>query len=221
MADSFTAWLTELLNNNSVDGDVFGEYISGSLDTIEGCNGEEVMETLTDILAGCVEDQRTCETLCKEIAQRWLVEKEQKMIELKTEGQSSSILSSIGSVPPTSTNRKQGTAAAVASKAPGLSVSEKDKLLAQYGCEEYEDGEEPIRLPATAATQKQSDFGDMFENINGSSVLEEQRVLRDQQKVAHESKVERDKQNRVTQKQKALDRKEKEKKRTQKQEKRR
>ncbi len=55
MADhSFTAWLTELLNNNSVDGDVFGEYISGSLDTIEGCNGEEVMETLTDILAGCV-----------------------------------------------------------------------------------------------------------------------------------------------------------------------
>lgn len=60
------------------------------------------------------------------------------MIELKTEGQSSSILSSIGSVPPTSTNREQGTAAAVASKAPGLSVSEKDKLLAQYGCEEYE-----------------------------------------------------------------------------------
>ncbi len=51
MADNFTAWLTELLNNNSVDGDVFGEYISGS---IEDCNGEEVMETLTDILAGCV-----------------------------------------------------------------------------------------------------------------------------------------------------------------------
>ncbi len=68
------------------------------------------------------------------------------------------------------------------------------------------------------------DFGDMFdmfENINCSSVVDEQRILRDQQKAAHESKVEKDKQNRVTQKQKVLDRKEKEKKRTQKQEKRR
>ncbi len=52
--DSFVVWLTELLNSHNVDGDVFGEYISGSLDTMESCSEEELRETLVDTLAGCV-----------------------------------------------------------------------------------------------------------------------------------------------------------------------
>lgn len=66
-----------------------------------------------------------------------------------------------------------------------------------------------------------SDYGGLLENLNRASVVEEQNLLREKLKVAHEVKVEKDKQNKVAQKQKAMERKEKEKKRTQKQEKRR
>ncbi len=54
MAESFVAWLTELLNSHNVDGDVFGEYISGSLEAMESCSEEEIREALVDTLAACV-----------------------------------------------------------------------------------------------------------------------------------------------------------------------
>ena len=54
MASSFSSWLTELLNSKSIDGDVFGEYISGSLDSMEDSSQEKIRETLIDILSGCV-----------------------------------------------------------------------------------------------------------------------------------------------------------------------
>ena len=54
MASSFAMWLTELLNSKSIDGDVFGEYISGSLDSMEDASQEEIRETLIEILSGCV-----------------------------------------------------------------------------------------------------------------------------------------------------------------------
>ena len=54
MASSFASWLTELLNSKSIDGDVFGEYISGSLDSMEDASQEEIRETLVEILSGCV-----------------------------------------------------------------------------------------------------------------------------------------------------------------------
>ena len=66
---------------------------------------------------------------------------------------------------------------------------------------------------------KPSDL-DLFINMNAASVLEQQKLQREKHKVAHEAKVEKDKQSRQVQKQKVQDRREKEKKRTQKQERR-
>ena len=68
-------------------------------------------------------------------------------------------------------------------------------------------------------TAKPSDL-DLFINMNAASVLEQQKVQRETAKMAHDAKVEKDKQNRQVQKQKVQDRREKEKKRTQKQERR-
>ncbi len=57
--------------------------------------------------------------------------------EMKTEAQSSSLLSSIASVP-TPASRQPLSSDSMARKAPGLTYSEKDKLLAQYDCVDYE-----------------------------------------------------------------------------------
>ncbi len=50
----FRSWLSESLNAAGVDGDVFGDYISGTLDTLEGDSTEEVIECVVEILEGCM-----------------------------------------------------------------------------------------------------------------------------------------------------------------------
>lgn len=47
-------WLSELLNSVGVDGEVYGEYISGTLATMEESSQSEMEEALVDILTGCV-----------------------------------------------------------------------------------------------------------------------------------------------------------------------
>ena len=51
---NFDSWLKQLLDSHDVDGEVFGEYISGTLSTIEDPTGDEITENLSDILSGCV-----------------------------------------------------------------------------------------------------------------------------------------------------------------------
>lgn len=53
MAD-FDSWLVDLLNSNGIDGEVFGEYIGGTLCTMKGSSKEEIEEALNEILSGCV-----------------------------------------------------------------------------------------------------------------------------------------------------------------------
>lgn len=52
--EDFDSWLKQLLDSHSVDGEVFGEYISGTLRTIENPSVDEITENLADILSGCV-----------------------------------------------------------------------------------------------------------------------------------------------------------------------
>ena len=54
MDGNFESWLKQLLDSHGVDGEVFGEYISGTLSTIEDPEEDEITENLSDILAGCV-----------------------------------------------------------------------------------------------------------------------------------------------------------------------
>lgn len=54
MEETFDSWLKQLLDSHDVDGEVFGEYISGTLNTIEDPTGDEITENLSDILSGCV-----------------------------------------------------------------------------------------------------------------------------------------------------------------------
>lgn len=54
MDGNFESWLKQLLDSHGVDGEVFGEYISGTLSTIEDPVQDEITENLSDILAGCV-----------------------------------------------------------------------------------------------------------------------------------------------------------------------
>ena len=54
MEETFDSWLKQLLDSHGVDGEVFGEYISGTLSTIEDPTGDEITENLSDILSGCV-----------------------------------------------------------------------------------------------------------------------------------------------------------------------
>ena len=51
---NFDSWLKQLLDSHGVDGEVFGEYISGTLNTIENPISDEITENLSDILSGCV-----------------------------------------------------------------------------------------------------------------------------------------------------------------------
>ena len=64
-------------------------------------------------------------------------------------------------------------------------------------------------------------FSDIFANTNKSDVTDTQRRQRNEQKMEHGAKLERDKRNREIQQQRKDERKEKEKQRTQKQERRR
>ena len=50
----FDSWLIDMLNSKSIDGEVFGEYISGTLNTMEDSSQNEIEEALTEILSGCV-----------------------------------------------------------------------------------------------------------------------------------------------------------------------
>ena len=50
---AFEAWLCECLGAAGLDGDVYGNYISGALRTFEGSLAEEVEESLLEILQGC------------------------------------------------------------------------------------------------------------------------------------------------------------------------
>ena len=47
-------WLRELLDSYGADGEVFGEYISGTLNTMEDSPEDEIYESLLEILQGCV-----------------------------------------------------------------------------------------------------------------------------------------------------------------------
>ena len=60
MDGNFDSWLKQLLDSHGVDGEVFGEYISGTLSTIEDPTGDEITENLSDILAGCVVSVLIC-----------------------------------------------------------------------------------------------------------------------------------------------------------------
>lgn len=54
MDGDFDSWLKQELDSHGVDGEVFGEYISGTLSTIDDPTGDEITENISDILAGCV-----------------------------------------------------------------------------------------------------------------------------------------------------------------------
>ncbi len=54
MDGNFDSWLKQLLDSHGVDGEVFGEYISGTLSTTEDPVEDEITENLSDILASCV-----------------------------------------------------------------------------------------------------------------------------------------------------------------------
>lgn len=51
---NFDSWLKQLLDSSDVDGEVFGEYISGTLGTMEESTADEIPENIRDILSGCV-----------------------------------------------------------------------------------------------------------------------------------------------------------------------
>ena len=48
----FSAWLRRRLDEVGLDGDVYAEYISGTLDDMVDATNEEQLESLHDILAG-------------------------------------------------------------------------------------------------------------------------------------------------------------------------
>ena len=50
----FDKWLSGVLEGVGVDGEVYGEYISGSLAAMDGSPPEEIQETVQDILSGCL-----------------------------------------------------------------------------------------------------------------------------------------------------------------------
>ena len=52
--EHFGSWLRDLLDSHGADGDVFGEYVNGALETMEGSSVDEISENLQDILCGCV-----------------------------------------------------------------------------------------------------------------------------------------------------------------------
>lgn len=51
---AFKTWLCECLNAAGLDGAVYGDYISGALDSLESSSSDEVEESLLEILQGCV-----------------------------------------------------------------------------------------------------------------------------------------------------------------------
>lgn len=56
MAESsdFNTWLCGLLDKLGLDGDVYGEYIAGTLRDMADATSEEKMESLQEFLAGAI-----------------------------------------------------------------------------------------------------------------------------------------------------------------------
>ena len=50
----FSAWLRSRLDEVGLDGDVYAEYISGTLDDMVDATNEEQLESLQDLLAGAL-----------------------------------------------------------------------------------------------------------------------------------------------------------------------
>jgi len=51
---AFQSWLSEHLNNAGVDGDVYGEYIGGALESMGSSSDEDKAEAILEILESYV-----------------------------------------------------------------------------------------------------------------------------------------------------------------------
>lgn len=50
----FEGWLSGCLDSAGVDAEVFGGYISGTLNTLEGATDADIEEALLEVLQGCM-----------------------------------------------------------------------------------------------------------------------------------------------------------------------
>ena len=48
--DDFTSWLIGYLNSLGLDGDVYGEYIASTLESLETSDLDELIETVKDLV---------------------------------------------------------------------------------------------------------------------------------------------------------------------------
>ena len=51
---NFTAWLCQYLNSLGLDGEVYGEYIASSLQSLRDCAEDERMESVMELVAGAL-----------------------------------------------------------------------------------------------------------------------------------------------------------------------
>ncbi|CAI8029094.1 Coiled-coil domain-containing protein 43 [Geodia barretti] len=238
-SSAFSDWLCVVLETAGVDGEVYGGYISGSLAAMTGSPREDVEETVQDILSGCLEEEEEkCKQLCVEIVGEWMTRETERLAAEAKEEEDKEKDESMG-VPVSNSSRgerdkKRDDPVALIG---GLSVSDKKRLVAQYG--DLSNDEDELYPPFNMYDREDDPGGgggsrychhsrnhapnmaEVFENMNARLVSQAEREKKEKEKAAHEVKVERDRNNREAQKQKGLDRKEKEKKRTQKHERRR
>lgn len=69
---SLDEWLCSVLETGGVDGEVYGGYICGSLSTMSGSDREEIVETIQDILSGCLVSHSPPTSRTREIRTRLL-----------------------------------------------------------------------------------------------------------------------------------------------------
>ena len=59
----FSGWLSSRLNEEGLDGDVFGDYIASTLDDMADSSSDEKMASLSELLSGAMVRHDTHVTL--------------------------------------------------------------------------------------------------------------------------------------------------------------
>ncbi|EFA03808.1 coiled-coil domain-containing protein 43 [Tribolium castaneum] len=203
--EDFSSWLSRTLEELNTDESVFGSYIQGILDSDESC--EEKSEALQGILSEIIQNEDEINKICNEILEKWQFHKrkEPPPAQSTSEDVDTKLVKLLESQSLATTKQKKYTEE---------EKKIREAILMQYS--QMTDDEDEAEDGNQAGDHKENG---LEKNTNVQSVLQAEKVKREQAKLDSQRKKEKDKEDR--EKQKQLREEKKEKRKTQKGERRR
>ncbi|RZC37554.1 coiled-coil domain-containing protein 43 [Asbolus verrucosus] len=203
--EDFSSWLNRTLEELNTDESVFGSYIQSILDSDE--SSEEKMEALQGILSEIIQNDDEINKICNEILEKWQFHKpkEPPPAQSSSEDVDMKLVKLLESQSLATTKQKKYTEE---------ERKIREAILSQYS-QMTDDEDENVESNQSGDHKEVS----LEKNTNVQSVLQAEKVKREQAKLDSQRKKEKDKEDR--EKQKQLREEKKEKRKTQKGERRR